>query len=238
MMHDRALHCRGQALAEGVVVLLALIALWVCATWLFRLQDIALQATHAARFSAFSAARGDDVTAVAPKVRQYFFEGPAHQWGTLPGRQWLSPGRDEVVAIRQTSVLPDFTGQPGGGDTAVRALLTDWSVPDNSLITGHVSVQPRPLPAGIAPLLVRRQSILVGAGHGKDDANVLARLGQSSTGWSGSANASIGSGQSLAGILQPLDAGWGRAEVRFDWLDPWAGDVPGRYLQSSTGGFP
>ncbi|MFA7623977.1 MAG: hypothetical protein WCY47_03400 [Pusillimonas sp.] len=244
MKNDRALRCwpqpcrcRGQALAEGVVILLALIGLWVCATWLFRLQDMALQTTHAARFSAFSAARGDDVTHIEHKVRQHFFRGPAHQWRTLPGRQWLSAARDEVVTTRQVWPLPDFSGQPGAGAPGVRPLLADWSVSDNRMVTGQVAVQPRPLPAGIAPLLVRRQSILVGAGHGKHDGDVLHRLGQSSTGWASSANASRASGQALAGVLQPLDAGWGRANVRFDWLDPWSGEVPGRYLQPPVGGY-
>ena len=227
---------RGQALVEGVVVLLALIALWVCTTWLFRLQDIALQTTHAAGFSAFSAARGDDAVVVQRGIRRQFFQGPAHQWRTLPGSQWLSPARDEVEVTRQSHALPDFSGQPGGGTPGVSVLLADWSVPDNDLVTGQVAVQPRSLATGTAPRLVRRQGILVGAGHGRHDSDVLARLGRSSTGWSGSASASTNAGQGLAVVLQPLDAGWGRAEARFDWLEPWVGDVPARYLQSFTGG--
>ena len=237
-LQSLARRARGQALVEGVVVLLALIALWVCATWLFRLQDMALQTTHAAGFSAFSAARGDDVDAVALGIRRQFFQGPAHQWRTLPGRQWLSPARDEVQVTRQSHALPDFSGQPGGGEPGVSVLLTDWSVPDNDLVTGRVAVLPRSLTVGTAPRLVRRQGILVGAGHGRQDTDVLARLGRSSAGWSGSASASTGAGQGLAVVLQPLDAGWGRAQARFDWLDPWVGDVPDRYLKSLTGGSP
>lgn len=40
---------RGQALVEGLVILLVLLVLWVGIAWLGRLQDMGLQAVHGSR---------------------------------------------------------------------------------------------------------------------------------------------------------------------------------------------
>lgn len=226
---------KGQALAEGVVILLVLIALWVSATWLFRLQGMALQATHAAGHVAFSAARRVAPEVIGHKVRQQFFDGPAYQWRTLNGSQWLSASRHEVNATVDDS---------GGGQYAnsdppnafVSGLLSPWSVGSPQDVTGHVAVHPRLLRDHQPTAIKRSQHIFVGAGHGRDDADVLARLGGSQQGWAGIAGQSVASGQSVAGRLQPLDQGWPRPEVRFDWLEPWVGAVPDRHLQLWSGG--
>src|SRR5690554_6440980 len=104
---------QGQALVEGVVVLLVLVALWVSAGWLFRLQDMALQASHGSRYAAFSAARGVDDQRVQATVRQRYFSGPSHQWRTLSGRQWLAAGRPEVLASSSHTPILTANAQPG-----------------------------------------------------------------------------------------------------------------------------
>ena len=225
----------GQALAEGVVILLVLIVLWVSATWLFRLQGMALQTTHAAGHVAFSAARGVATEVIERKIRQQFFDGPAYQWRTLNGSQWLSAGRREVHATLDAR-RSDHDSVSDPPNAFVSGLLAPWSVGSPQDVTGHVAVQPRLLRDNQPTTLKRSQHIFVGAGHGRDDADVLARLGGSQQGWAGIAGQSVASGQSVAGRLQPLDQGWPRPEVRFDWLEPWVGAVPDRHLQLWSGG--
>ena len=225
----------GQALVEGAVVMLVLIGLWVGATWLLRLQDMALQARHASRFAAFSYARGIEEVPVRDSTRQQFFNGTSHQWRTLGGDQWLSDGRAEVAVERSIQPLADLSGQPGAGDAGVSQLLSGWLSLNHELALASVEVRPRSLPVGVSPVLAHRQSILVGAGHGISDSNVVHRLGRSGSGWANAATASTESGRSVAAILQPLEGGWGRAEVRFDWLDPWVGAVPEKHLHELGG---
>lgn len=227
---------RGQALAEATIILMALVVLWVSATWLFRLQDMALQTTHASRYAAFSAARGVDANTVQHKIRQHFYTGPAHQWGTLRTEQWLSEVRDEVRVIRYPDLAYSASDSSRHQTDLVSGHLSPWSVDGPQWATGHVTLQPRQLADRWAPSIIRQQGILVGAGHGKGDHDVLARLGLSEQGWSDSADRSVATGQGLAAVLQPLDAGWNRAQASFDWLSPWEGAIPEQYLQSWSGG--
>ena len=227
---------QGQALVEGVVVLLVLVALWVSAGWLFRLQDMALQASHGSRYAAFSAARGVDDQRVQATVRQRYFSGPSHQWRTLSGRQWLAAGRPEVLASSSHTPILTANAQPGMGHVASTLLRQEWSVTSDQIIQTQVSLQPRTLTNGVAPRLSRRQFILVGAGHSVDDAHVVQRVAQSALGWSGVATYSAAQGAGLASVMVPVDQGWGRPAPQFDWLAKWQGAVPQQHLTPHTGG--
>src|SRR5690606_21491129 len=55
----RVRDCKGQAMAEALVVLLALLSVWAGLAWLARYQDMALQTSHASRFAVFSMTRGE-----------------------------------------------------------------------------------------------------------------------------------------------------------------------------------
>ena len=241
-MKHRQCHCRsgqrGQALVEGAVVVLVMIVLWVCATWLFRLQDMSLQSRHAGRFAAFSYARGFEDNPVQDSTRQQFFSATSHQWRTLRGDRWLSGGLAEVTVERSFQPLADVSGQPGAGDVQTSQLLSGWIPVSHGLTVASVEVRPRTLPVGVSPVMTHRQSILVGAAYGVSDIDVLHRLERSGPGWANAASASMGSARLLDAVLQPLDAGWSRPEIRFDWLDPWIGAVPEKHLHHRfTGGM-
>src|SRR5690554_6275101 len=81
----------GQALAEGLVVMAALLLMWVLSGWLLRLQDVALQASNASRYAAFDLARraqNNDVQfSAAPHV---YFSGLGQHWKDQRGRPWLA----------------------------------------------------------------------------------------------------------------------------------------------------
>ncbi|MBC2769280.1 hypothetical protein [Pusillimonas minor] len=226
---------RGQALAEGVVVLVVLCGLWAASTWLFRLQDMALQVSHASRSVAFAATRGGSLFAATDQVRERYFSGPSHQWRTRSGVSWLRAGRSELsVDIDTLPVLSPYA-QPGAGAHGAGVLAASLGVGDRVLTEAVVQLQPRALDTGTAPLLIGKQSILVGAGHAADDVGVLHRVGSSAAAWSVAAGSSVATGQALASVLAPLDRGWSRTAPDFDWLSPWQGDVPAMHLDSSGG---
>lgn len=241
---SKVLFQQGQALVEGLVVLLALISLWLGISWLARFQDMALQASHASRYAAFALSRNPDET-VESDVRQHYFSGPAHQWSDRRGKRLLSPGLDEVVLqpSRQTALAN--VAQPGGAVLYAQALRQDWRLEDAGVLAAQLSVAPRlslvpqeqVLPAdGLSyfdqqRLVLRRHTaILTDAGHAADDIATQQTVANSSLAWGNSANSSYARGKKIASAMTAVDAAWNRTEPVFDWLGPWSGRVPEAHL--------
>lgn len=234
-MKQLTTQAQGQALAEGLVVLVLLCGLWAASTWLFRLQDMALQVSHASRSVVFAATRGVDLPAATDQVRERYFSGPSHQWRARSGELWLREGRPELsIGLHTLPVLSSYA-QPGAGAHGAAVMASSLGVGDRVLTEAVVQLQPRALDTGTAPLLIGKQSILVGAGHAADDVGVVHRVASSAAAWSVATGASVATGQSLASLLAPLDRGWSRAAADFDWLSPWQGDVPAMHLNSLDG---
>lgn len=236
----------GQALVEALVVLLGMLSLWVAVAWLARFQDMALQASHASRFSAFSLTRGGYPDLIG-SVRRHYFSGPAHQWSDRRSRQLLRGGQPEVGLDINTDQVLLPNAQPGGAHENTSILRRQWRMHDSGMVTARVAVQPRPsghigaagvksMDAGLAyfdswyPSMSRYTTILSGAGHASSDLAAQQRVAESDLGWSGSALRSRQIGQRVQEKVQPLDRGWNRPEPMFDWLQPWAGRVQEEHL--------
>lgn len=235
---------RGQALVEGLVVLLVLLSIWVGIAWLGRFQDMALQATHASRYAAFALSRDPDAP-VEADMRRYYFSGSAHQWSDRRGERLLSPGLEEVTlrADRQT-VLAD-QAQAGGPVNNAGILREQWHIEDTGILASNIAVSPlaRSGPATATDsftglnyfdrqqLVMRRHTaILTGSGHASSDAVSQQVVADSALAWGQSAGSSYARGQSVAAAMSQVDAAWNRAEPIFDWLGPWAGRVPDAHL--------
>src|SRR5690606_15066026 len=107
----------GQALAEGMVVLLVLLSLWVAVARLGRLQEMALTFQHASSHAAFAAARFD-TRSISDYTRARFFSGPAHQWKDRAGLTILGALSDQLdVSLERSAMLPP-SAQPGGTGVA------------------------------------------------------------------------------------------------------------------------
>ncbi|HUH59001.1 MAG TPA: pilus assembly protein [Candidimonas sp.] len=226
---------QGQAMVEGLVVLLALTALWSAISWLGRLQDIDLQAAHASRYAAFSSTRHPNMDAhrnMGHIARLHFFGGPAHQWTDAQGSRMLRNAAEEVQFDTDRRGSLPFHAQPGGSGGNATSLRADWHIADTGIVDSHVTVAPSAFnPADWGISAVRRHTaILVGAGHAGNDTHVQHRLAESALAWGKSAQASYGVGRSIAGAMVAVDAGWDRPEPIFDWLDPWADAVPDSHL--------
>lgn len=230
------IHARhgGQALVEGIVALLVLLSLWVAISWLGRFQDMALQASHASRFAAFSLTRNPDAPPVI-QSRTDYFSGPDHQWMDRRGRSALgnvlSKDRSEVTlkVVRQPALEPG--AQPGGVSARAHDLRQGWRLEDMGIVKATVVVAPPRYPA-----LARHTALLTGAGHATDDIDSQRRLAESPAAWSDSANRSYGLGRRIESGVSALDRAWGRPEPHFDWLVPWAGYVPVHHLGEFEGG--
>lgn len=245
--------CRqsGQALVEAIVAMLGMLSLWVAIAWLARFQDMALQASHASRFSAFSLTR-DGHPDLIGGVRRHYFSGPAHLWSDRRGRHLLGGGQPEVGLDIDTGQVLLPSAQPGGAHEHASALRRQWRIQDSGIVSARVTVQPRPsgrtaaagvkgMDAGLAyfdhwyPSMSRHTAILSGAGHASDDLAVQRRVAESGLGWSDSALRSRQLGQRVQEKVQPLDRGWNRPEPEFDWLQPWAGLVQEHHLRIEGG---
>lgn len=115
---------RGQAIAEMLVVLLALIPLWVGILMLAGLQDIANTAQAAARYVAFDQALAPESAGTsALRARSYLIDavpGPVAaaslpqpgEWSAYPGpwhdpasgRRWLTAPSAVSIAVRPTAL--------------------------------------------------------------------------------------------------------------------------------------
>src|SRR5690606_38329884 len=125
----------GQAVVEGLLVLIALTSLWVAAAWLGHLQDMALSAQHASRQAAFSLTRNPEEERV-DRVRQQYFTGPAHQWSDRRGNPMLGASRDSVqLHVDRRSVLHQ-RAQPGGIDDSAGSLRRSWRLQGDGVVTG------------------------------------------------------------------------------------------------------
>ena len=239
----------GQAVAEGLLVLVMLSSLWVAAAWLGHLQDMALSAQHASRQAAFSLTRNpaDDP---AERIRQQYFAEPSHQWSDRRGKRMLGESLDSIqLRIDRRSMLQQ-SAQPGGDDASAESLRRSWLVQDGGIVTARLRVAPQPVgsrPAGTAfasglndfdiyPVLHRHTAILAGAGHAADDAQVQPILAQSPLAWQYSANTSYARGRSIDSVMGLVDAPWRRDRPVLDWLGPWAGDIPASRLDAMREG--
>lgn len=235
----------GQAALEAMISALALAVLWVGIAWLGRIQDIALQASHAARYSAFMASR-DHTTAPVTQVRTAFFTGVGNQWSDRRGGSLQASVYQAINVSRARGKPVAFDAQVGGSDPDSIQLREDWELDDPGVLSVHVSLAPRTaseLFVGNKPLLqleyfdaayptiTRSVAILTGAGHAGSDILTAERIARSDLGWSGPTDSSVSAGRRVASVASKVDAAWGRPKPVFDWLGPWAGHVPEQHLR-------
>ncbi|PLC49473.1 hypothetical protein CR159_12780 [Pollutimonas subterranea] len=237
---------QGQALVEGLIVLLVLLSLWVGVAWLGRLQDMALQATHASRYVAFALSR-DPGAHMEADMRRHYFSGPAHQWSDRRGDRLLSPKLDEVALHIERQTVLAAPAQAGRTSGNAGILRRQWHIEDTGILASTITVAPRSRPVrAVEPTSVtglsyfdhqqlalrRHTAILTGAGHASSDTAAQQVVADSALAWSQSASASYALGANIAGAMSAVDAAWNRPEPNFDWLAPWAGQVPDTHLGS------
>jgi len=235
---------------EGVVVILALLMVWVASAWLLRFQDMALQASHASRYAAFSLARHQDYRP-AGVVRQSFFMGSGHQWRNRRGAEILSASRSEVTLQVVRDAQLSSKAQPGGDHADARRLRSEWQLEDAGIFSARViaapqavadSLQGASFAAGLRqfdayyPRLARHTAILSGAGHASGDRDTQIRVGQSALAWGDAAAASSSLGRRIAAAVTGVEGGWRRPAPVFDWLEVWQGMVPEQHFSADTRG--
>lgn len=241
---------QGQALTEALVVFSVLLLLWAGVAWLGRFQDMALQASHASRFAAFSAALG--APSQVETVRQSYFESPAQRWADRRGQLLLQADRSDVqLHVGRGPVLPGLAQAAQNAPNA-SLLREQWQVADSGIVDARVSVQFFPQPAqsqqgnGLFmselrdfdlpyPRLTRHTAILADAGHASDDASVQVRVAASSLAWSDAANQSYELAGRISNVMSSIDAGWRRPAPNQEWLNAWAGEVPTHHRHLSGG---
>ncbi len=235
----------GQALAEALVALSALLLVWAAIAWLGRFQDIALQATHASRYIAFAEARGAPVS--AETVQRHFFGTPVHRWADRKGKLLFSDQGAHVQLEVEHGPQLDGQAQPGQDAAHAATLRSQWRVADAGIVDARVAIQPPGMPGAAAggktgfmstlrdfdrayPKLLRHTSIATAAGHASDDESAQQRVAQSALAWGDSARHAYGLARQISSRMSPVDAGWSRPRPTFDWLDAWTGQVPERHL--------
>lgn len=219
---------RGQALVEGLVAMLALIAMAGSIAWLYRLQDIALQASHASRALAFEYARNPQAQEVSAVAEHVFHRD--QRWNDKQGNSLLRPGSVQRQVL--LSNVPMHLSQLP--EHAVPRAATAWqelSQAGGSIATALVVVSPDGGSARLKDLKFMRQiAILFDAGHAESHEQTQQRIAQSASLWRSTADVSSALGRKTQMLLKPVDAAWNRPSPDFDWLSSWAGGLPS-YLQ-------
>lgn len=229
----------GQALAELLVAVLALALLWAAAAWLGRLQDMALQAGHAARHLAFTGTQQGDAD-WAQLARAAYLDGQRQRWNDSRGRDLLPWGRSVQASLMRVAPLV-LAAQPGHGHAQGALLRNDWQLADTGVLQAGVVVEPAaaPRPQGgeasgnllrsldaSSPVIRRQAYILTGAGHADDDADALRRVAQAVVPWAQASGVSYGVSGRVANTMQRVDQAWGRPGPDNDWLGLWQEWVP------------
>lgn len=239
----------GQALAEALVVCLALLMLWAGSTWLARLQNVALQAQHAAGFAAFAASRSWPVEGGESRT-PHFFQGAAHDWRDLAGRRLLRDTSQVGTFFNDARILQPST--QAGELPESHALARQLRVFHDGIHTAQVRVQagkarPAPLDVassgrmphgsgvraylGTAPVIRRHVAIVTGAGHAATDSLAAFRLGESALAWASAYRLSGDAASRVNTAVAATDAAWDRPDLQTDWLLPWHRDVPQDHRQ-------
>ncbi|HLU03501.1 MAG TPA: pilus assembly protein [Advenella sp.] len=231
----------GQALTEGLIVLLCVLAFFVAITWLGRLQDVALYEQHASRFGAFEFARAGRIDNGNLLAR--FFQGRHARWHDRQGNALVVEDRIQVTSDRQARLDP--RSQPGAVDRSASILRKEWALQDSGIVNVSLRIRPRAtIPSeqtptrteragwsleaidSLAVSLRRHTAILVDAGHAVNARSAHERAARSGTAWQQVARASYAAGKKITAAAMPVDAPWGRAAPVFDWFMPWAGKKP------------
>ena len=232
---------QGQALVEGLIVLLCLLTLWVGGTWLLRLQDVALHGQHATRFGAFTLARGGDLS--EDRVTPRFFVAPHAGWRNRHGGALVPPGQVHMATSRLEPLGPQ--GQPGASERHASRLRQEWKLQDTGIARVSLDISPQAGTAAaerlanteradtglrfvdtIALLLRRHTAILTDAGHSADAQEAHKRAAGSDSAWRQAARASYAAAERIAATAIPVDSPWDRARPVLDWFMPWVGKKP------------
>lgn len=232
---------QGQALTEGLIVLLCVLVFFAAATWLGRLQDVALHEQHASRSGAFELARAGNIDNA--KLLSRFFQGRHAGWRNRQGSALVVDDSIQVTYDRQAVLASQ--SQPGAIDRNATVLRKEWALQDSGIANVSLRIRPRvttlsqqaPTPVeraerisnlidSLAVTLRRHTAILIDAGHAIDARSAHERAARSHTAWQRVARASYAAGKKIATTAMPLDAPWGRAAPVFDWFMPWAGKTP------------
>ena len=235
----------GQAALEALVSMLALAVLWVGVAWLGRIQDVALHASHAARYAAFMTTRHDSDTPTVG-VRLASFEGIGNQWSDRRGEALQrSVYQDISVSFARGSPMAP-RDQIGGDDRNVAQLRQDWNSADKGMMSAQVSLIPRDVSERddddssllklhqfdqAYPWIRRHTSIMTGSAHASSDASAADRIADSDLAWSRPARNSYRLGRRVDTVASRVDGGWERPRPIFDWLQPWAERVPEYHLR-------
>lgn len=235
----------GQAVAEGLVVLTGLALAVLAIVHTGRWHGAALHTGLAARQSAFAWTRGEP--GIGALVSSAHAANPlvdtanpvADAASRSSGAASVMAGKAGSMAgaaLQLQAVSPIADGsQPGGGHAQAGALRRQWGMHDTDIHAAHAVMSGLRLPFGVQRLSLRRHTaILAGAGHARDDADVQRRMAQSVLAWGDAAGASQQAGGRVAERMAPVDRAWGRPQVDFDWLQPWAGALPPEHTQAGS----
>ena len=227
----------GQAVVECLVVLGVLASLWIGAVWLGRLQDAALQASHASRHRAFALAHQGADGAMYQTAGVMV---PGQGGSNRRGETFLDAGAARV-SWSPTGRLPLV--QPGDPIPAAAAVRTDLELGDPRVWVAGVHFETRGEAEPGLSLAVfdrlrlgldRHTAIMHGSGAADGDPATQERIAQAHSVWGRYADASLAHGRRVADRMRPVDAAWGRAMPSFEWLLPWVGQVPALHLDRGT----
>lgn len=235
----KGVHCQGQAMIEGLLVLGVLVILFWAVAWVGRQLDLVQHLAHASRHAVFVDAIAPGAAPPAAEVLTDFWlvgrlAGAAGHAAAAPGAGLVLPGSVQW-GLAQSPL--SARAQPGGTLPSAQALRRDWALEDPGLRQRTAEVRLRELSfarsgviAALRPaaatnpggITLRRSTVLAaGAGASVDDTDTTRRLAQGEAGWAAAATASREVGQQLQSGLQPLEGGWGRAAPQWDWLGKW-----------------
>ncbi|ARP91115.1 hypothetical protein CAL14_13145 [Bordetella genomosp. 9] len=115
--------------------------------------------------------------------------------------------------------------EPGG--RAGASLRRQFGVADGGTLTAHARV-----PVALhrnhdrGYVLNRHTSILIGAGHARDDVHAQSRIGASRAAWGDAARLSVQAARRARSQLRNMDSGWRREPLDPDWLKRWTDLAP------------
>lgn len=234
----------GQSIAETLVLLLVLIVFFMAIPWLGRISDIGLQQANASRYAAFQLTRHEEGIDEADLKHRFFLSGE-HQWRDRASNHIIQNDSIHITLDRSKKLGENM--QAGSVGLYQSTLRREWKVEDKGIAMVHVNTRPQYTQVdnrtndAMSPNLSffdqqilniqRHTAILTGTAHSSSDINAHKRSAESRLAWRDTSEASYESGKKIAEIAAPVDSAWNRPDPVFDWLSPWAGQLPGHHLE-------
>ncbi len=216
----------GQSVAEFLVFIVVIGALWLSVSWLGRFQDLAIAISNTTRYGAFYIAHQDGATSLSNPSNSVLLHQKA-QWSNSHSKSLLDSSFEAPNTRHYFDAKNiDDSMQIGKSEKHARVLRSELGTEESGFLVIQTELEPSRHEL-YYPAISRRIVIATGSGLSGSEDKTVFNIRSSSYAWSQAEKSSFGLAKLINKASEEIDSAWGRAKLNLDWLSPWKSHVPG-----------